>query len=332
MQKSALSVFLLIATSSLFFSTAQANMKIVRKGNLLFYVTPYNEMIDAERREAVTQAVQLSMDTLENVIPHLSPSQKITMDIIDKMDGAAPQVDNIIGKIQTYVNNSQTLHSLHLYNLAPTGFIVFTGGKFSADFKVGGGFSAVVGIVILPFAVDRMNLVTKERKHYYYYDTALVAIPKLDLGGGLGGGPTWRVGAGLFWLPLEKASDFMGSTLAVSQSAVAGVGYNLKIGLLSQWNSMGLASGWNPYVMASWELGLDAEVTWHGNVGLVVPLTKFLSGQFKTLFSDYSNPFVDGNEKNAPTAESSMEAPVTAAPALEPAHENQPEQPKDKSK
>ena len=170
--------------------------------------------------------------------------------------------------------------------LKPQAFIGYLGTKFSGNFIVGGGVSATLMIVVQPWLVLEVDhslpeptVVSKTSE----IDVAILGVPNVDIGGGIGGGVPLRFGGGAVFGPMDRPNDLEGWGLGVSGSlGVPVIGGNTKfIGVLR----------WPPlfFAQVGFSIGLAAEAGLHGNGQRIMDLDSFLDW-LATWFEDAPTP------------------------------------------
>jgi hypothetical protein len=149
--------------------------------------------------------------------------------------------------------------------------MISVGGKFTANLKIGGGGSGNITFIIVPTKVERYNIAEKRITTTYFelkYSTVL--LPYIDMGVGIGGGATVRIGLGLIWGTLSQPQDFYGTMVGASGNLALGFGNNIKaFALVNNYSQMKVS---NFVVLASYEFGPTAEASIHFTAGQVIPL------------------------------------------------------------
>jgi len=214
-------------------------------------------------------------------------------------------IDAIVSYMQKYYGE---LDSLRQYvNLAtPTALLAFLGVNWSkthgwTPIKVLGGGSVVMGVVILPQNVRRVEVDTGRVEEYFEFDTALIFWPTGNLGLAIGAnnsapaspapadgakkmplacaegmlGGSQRFGFGLIWGRLDQAYDFHGMITGVSMSGGVRVRGNVKLQALKNWSKKQAVS--NVFMTAAIECGrVTPSLGIHGSLGYIVPGANFL--------------------------------------------------------
>jgi hypothetical protein len=105
--------------------------------------------------------------------------------------------------------------------IIPQAYIAFFGTKFGANWGVGGGVSATVMFVAQPWlsiCIDHgkpePEIVSKDLE----VDLAVMGVPNVDIGGGVGGGVPLRLGVGAVFGPIDRPEDIAGFGLGLSGS------------------------------------------------------------------------------------------------------------------
>ncbi len=253
------------------YSRSQKGVKITRVGNYTYLKTPYSYMKDDTKVTMLKQSLKL----LTHKINTLLPDSEYKEEALSTLDASYANFDELVSQLFA--------HSLNIdhegatgADILPTALLFYVGGVFTVNTKVGGGGSASIGLVIQPFHVTRIDMISKEQVSYHEYQTAWIGWPNLNLGVGAGGGTRYRVGMGLIWGTLEKPSDFVGPVLAASKTAIANIGINIKAGALHQWGS----EKWfqNPFMVVGYEMGAAVSAEVHGNISYVIDVKGIMAG------------------------------------------------------
>lgn len=245
------------------FDRENAGARIVRKGNYVYLKTPYAYVHDKKKVTMIKQSMKILAAKLQQIVPETEYKPAVLEQISQSYQAIDQSIDQLF--YHTLVIDKEGFRSV---DLLPTAILVYVGGVFSKNTAVGGGGSASLGIVMQPFLVQRIDIVTKEEITYHEFHSAWIGWPNVNLGVGVGGGGRLRAGFGIIWGDLEHPRDFVGPVLAVSKSAVFNVGFNIKVGALHQWGT----SAWfqNPFVIVGFESGLTATAEIHANLSYVI--------------------------------------------------------------
>lgn len=157
----------------------------------------------------------------------------------------------------------------------PDAIVLFGGGKFNINLGLGAGATGILGVVIMPYCVTKVNKHTRRVTKTWDAEIDFVAWGGPNFGLGVGGGPKARVGLGLIWNLRGEFSDpgqFKGVFTGASTTITPfGFGINGKAGLVTTASSnFGLIS-------AAIEIGPAMEVSLHKNVYGILPASQVLS-------------------------------------------------------
>lgn len=263
---------------------AQAGAPEITRDERYVYVrTPYNLAYDDE----VERAIQEHLELLHQELEKLLPENQVTRKALEKLEEQYPKIDDVLEFLRDH-SASYDEEAFHWHEAIPSAYLVYAGGKFTANLKIGGGGSVSIGLIFRPVNVVRHDMVTKQVDTYREWDSFLIALPNINFGGGIGGGPRFRFGAGVIWGDLKNLSDFVGPVGAVSGTVVVGAGVNYKIGALNQLGQGDFID--NPFLIAGVELGAAATIEPHGNIAYVVGLSKLVEALSNETPADGSKP------------------------------------------
>lgn len=159
--------------------------------------------------------------------------------------------------------------------LVPQAFIAYFSTKFSVNVGIGGGVSATVLVVVQPWLVLEVDHTESEPRvvdKAYEVDVAVLGVPNVDVGVGVGGGLPLRIGAGAVFGPLDRPEDLAGWGVGLSGSfsiPIVGGGQAKFITVLQH---PPLFLG-----MAGYSTGTSAGFEIHGNLQYIMDLNEFLS-------------------------------------------------------
>lgn len=238
----------------------------------VYLIIPFHEMTQPERYGLIESSQRVLIDELNDFLP----DSDLTSEALELLDQNSQDITHLISDLDHYVyeniRDHDPLQSIYSARDAiPSAFMFLVGGRFSVNFKLGGGGSATFALVTVPTKIIKINKITGEKLEYYALRCGIVVFPVLNIGGGIGGGASLRAGLGLVWGDLEDPEDFYGTTIGVSGSLAFGVGNNFKVGTL-----LGLTGIKNLYATATWQSGAVAELSAHLNVGVIVPVKEFI--------------------------------------------------------
>ena len=253
-------IFGLLAMTSMNLASAT---EVSESDRYIYYQTPWNETLSPIRKEIL----QKSIDYAVKSIDAKNAAEKAALKEIE--ENSSTISETLVPKLQKM--NEQVGAEFYLDQAVPTAFMVDLGGKFSADWAIGGGISGTVALIIMPVKIVMIDKVDGSKYSTWAAKSALKFIPKIDIGAGIGGGLRGRLGGGLIWGNMHHPNDFSGPAVSGSGNVTYGIGLNIKLGtVLSQqdWSVKFL------YAMISAELGPDADAEIHGNLGWVVDISK----------------------------------------------------------
>ena len=237
-----------------------------------YLIIPFHEMIQSRRMKLINDVQSVLISELSKHMPDDELSRSAINLLRDGSDDITSILGDLDGFVDEKVRDHETLQSVYsLYDAVPSAFVLLVGGKFTVNFKLGGGGSATFAIVVVPSKIIKTNKITNKVEEYYALRCGIVVLPVLNIGGGFGGGATVRAGAGLIWGDLQEPENFYGTSIGISGSLSAGVGNNFKIAML-----LGLTGLKNIYATGTWEAGMNAELSAHLNIGAIVPINEFL--------------------------------------------------------
>lgn len=251
----------------------------------IYQVVPWTEALLDEGTQ--TKVLHTSLNVFQNKLKDLVeqgilPSELVTIEDIEKLRTSEKDVSALIEKMNSWIMGAREKapRLLQGTDALPDALLVYAGGKFSANLRVGGGASAMIGVVIMPVVVTQLDKLTQEVvATFVSAKIAAVGWPNVDLGVGVGGGKRARVGMGLIWNTNDtftSPDQYVGLGFGLSGSAVLGpVGANFKAGIL---NNTSLPD-WVDFVFASaaWEAGLAASAEpIRGNAFYVAPLENII--------------------------------------------------------
>ncbi len=271
-------VLVLVMSQSLSASVFEQDARYV------YQVTPYTEaMKSTEDAELV---LKTSVGIFQNYLQSLGekglvPTEILNFDDLKKVTESEKGIENAINTLNAWIKKVKAKSPVELsgLELLPDAFLVFGGGKMSANLGIGGGGSINIGAVIMPVWIKKIEkvsgLVVDE---YLTARTAIVGWASPDIGKGLGGGLRGRLGMGFLWnfnREFVAPEQFKGFGIGASQSTVIGpIGYNLKLGVL---NSLEMSDYVDfVYATVGWEMGLAATAELHANATAILPASVFL--------------------------------------------------------
>lgn len=201
----------------------------------IYWTRPVRLKLDIEQRQAFSLAVQLVENNISKFLSNNKDSPTITdpNGDLEALAGVNRKWSEDLDRILTLADetfdtwpNSQPGWGQWLVNsLTPSGFMVFMAAEYDKSLRplsvvgLDAGGSVTLAVVLLPIEVVRAELRDPKntKKTYLSVDTSVVLMPNVNLGGG-GGSKNGRVGFGVIWGPLNRASDFGGLSGAISMT------------------------------------------------------------------------------------------------------------------
>ncbi|HVK89167.1 MAG TPA: hypothetical protein VM513_33830 [Kofleriaceae bacterium] len=156
----------------------------------------------------------------------------------------------------------------------PQAFIAYFSSRFSVSWGISGGVSATVMIVAQPWlslAVDHTAAQPTVVGKNYELDVAVIGVPSVEIGGGVGGGFPLRIGVGAVFGPLNKPNDVAGWGIGLSASGTAPIVGGLSGKFLTVLRYPPLFM-----LMLGYSTGTAAEVEIHGDLQRMMDLNAFL--------------------------------------------------------
>ncbi len=288
------SVFLYLIVACAFFGKNLQAQSIVDEDDRYFYITTsWKEWTLKERQLVVERAAEVLSNKLRDIAEDFGMTST-NDDDFNKIDMVLNQADekfdDLKSTMQKYLdkdpNRGIKLGKINLSLAAlPTAFFLVAGGKFTVNWKLGGGGSVNLGFTFLPQKVIQIDKVSGNIvDRYYALDVGYSIMGAGNFGGGAGGGPRGRVGLGFLWGPLADADHFNGLALGASKTFALGGGINGKIGLLVQTKNVVVPVAVNPYVVAAAEFGGVATAELHGNLMPISSLSSVVKKVFGAEF------------------------------------------------
>lgn len=157
----------------------------------------------------------------------------------------------------------------------PQAFVAYFSAKFGVNIGIGGGVSATAMIVIQPWlsiAVDHTLAEPIVVGKKYELDVAVMGVPTVNIGGGIGGGVPLRIGLGAVFGPLNRPNEVTGWGIGLSGSAAIPVIGGIHGKFLTILRAPPLFM-----LLLGYQSGTAAELEVHGNLQKLLDLDKFLS-------------------------------------------------------
>lgn len=156
----------------------------------------------------------------------------------------------------------------------PQAFIAYFSSRFSVSWGISGGVSATVMIVAQPWlslAIDHTAAQPTVVGKNYELDVAVIGVPSVEIGGGVGGGFPLRIGVGAVFGPLNQPSDVAGWGIGLSASGTAPIVGGLSGKFLTVLRYPPLFM-----LMLGYSSGTAAEVEVHGDLQRMLDLNGLL--------------------------------------------------------
>lgn len=249
----------------------------------IYQITPYTEAIESSGYSPAI--IETSLRVFQNFLIDLIesgdiPSNIETFEDLKQLRASDKDITLAMANLNEWIEQAKATAPgfLDQTDFFPDAFLVFGGGKFSANLGIGGGGSVTLGMVIMPVYVKKMSKFSGEVVDEYSSASAsLVAWGSPDLGTGVGGGARGRVGFGLLWntnSSFTRPDQFVGAGVGLSTTLAAGVGLNLKAGILNNASMRDWVDF--VYATAAWEFGAVAEASLHINGTVILPVSAIL--------------------------------------------------------
>lgn len=250
----------------------------------IYQTTPYSESLSSHPQTEMILSTSLKVFQnylLKLIDAGVIPKEQGSFEDLKKLSRSEKDISVAIKTIDDWTTAArrQAPYLFSGTDLLPDAFLVFGGGKFSANFGIGGGASLMLGLVVLPVQVTKIDKMTsKVVETYVSARVALVGWASPELGTGVGGGARGRLGVGMLWNfnhEFNSPEQFVGFGLGVSKSLVLGpAGINVKAGTI---NNVDM-SGWVDFVYATaaWEFGVAATAEVHMNGTVIMPMAKIM--------------------------------------------------------
>jgi hypothetical protein len=237
---------------------------------------PLSLSMSPEQADAIKAASGRIVDqltALQGMNPRTGIRGKIDKAVIADANAFEAGLNDMIDYTQKYYGSVVSAGSTFTKAM-PTGVVLFSGFEFTGGWAVSGGGSVMLGIVLVPMHVKRIDIDTQEATEYTDFDTNLIVWPTANVGVGAGGGANFRGGAGVIWGELNNAKEFAGLVVGVSGTANLGIGTNAKAQFLKNWKKQGAVS--NFFITAGAEIGPAAKLEGHGNLSYLVDADTYL--------------------------------------------------------
>ncbi|MCB0355777.1 MAG: hypothetical protein KDD40_02160 [Bdellovibrionales bacterium] len=243
--------------------------ELYEKDQMFIYkISPYTEVLSEE--EIVQFTATLSHAALVSVMESMVtkqvfPESVATIEDVERLRRANKDVDSLVLYLNRLIEEQRAQKGrFSLPDLVPDAFMVFGGKKLSINVGAGVGGSLSLGVILMPVYIEKYSQKTgKLEDEYFSVRFAIVGWGNGDVGAGLGGGSSFRIGLSAIW-DLNDAflspDQFWGAGLGASWSPlVLGMGVNAKVGFLSNWDM----PGWLDfaYISAGLEVGAKVEVS-----------------------------------------------------------------------
>jgi len=221
-------------------SASAGATKFEQDSKYIYQVTPWTQALSEE--DDVRMLVDASFNVAKNYLHKMAledeiPKELESLEDLDRLKLANSKIDSALKKLNEWISLQKEEDSslLKTSNLLPDALMVTFGTKLSANLGIGGGGSIMVGLIVMPVVETRINKVTGEVTSRPSVRVGLVGWGAGDIGPGIGGGHRMRVGMGFIWGSdhFTEPDQFNGFGLGYSQSFSAGIGVNVKAGILT---------------------------------------------------------------------------------------------------
>ncbi len=268
-------IFTLAATLSL---AALASPQLFDNGGkYIYFITPSCETAFKDQADALNEARDYIVDNLKEIIGDNDVAEKPVEFIAKHKD----EIENINLGVIPYLQYDTPFFQFR--NLCPSATVLTFGtGGTKSLFKLSVGGSFTLGAVVQWVKIERINKTNPDDiKVYTRLKGSIVLIGLANIGAGVGGGPSLRIGGGLVFGPMSDPSEFYGIYAGGSGTMVKGVhGIQAKATMVV--NGKGKQFG---YLAGAYVRGASATKA-HLNVGWIQPLANFMgavnkvTGQF----------------------------------------------------
>jgi len=157
----------------------------------------------------------------------------------------------------------------------PQAFIGYISTKFTVSWGVSAGVSATVMVVIQPWltlAVDHTAAQPTIVDKLYEVDVALLGVPNVDIGLGVGASLPLRVGVGAVFGPLDQPNDLARWGIGLSGGLTVPVLGGVSGKFISVLRAPPLFM-----LMLGYSTGTGAELEVHGNIQRILDLDAFIA-------------------------------------------------------
>lgn len=252
--------------------------------NYIYQVSPYKHVLGDEKATAalLSKSVAVFRNFLERMVAVKAiPQEILTVEDLNKMTQSEEQIDVLARYLNQWVDTQKKRnpYNFDLVDALPDALMVFGGAKGSVGKGVSGAGSLSVGLVIMPVKVTRIDKVSQNIDTYYSAKIAVVGMPNVDGGVGVGGGANFRAGIGLLWATNNQIVDptqFVGGGMGISTTVVPmGHGINLKINGMAYDNERPMIDF--IFASASYEFGVTSAVEAHLNFAGFIPGEKLMT-------------------------------------------------------
>ena len=256
--------------------------------NYIYQVSPYKHVLADEKATAalLSKSAGVFKNFLQRMVEaQVIPKEVLTVEDLNKLTQSEEQLDVLARYLNQWVDTQKKRnpYDFNMIDALPDAVMIFGGAKGSVGKGVSGAGSLSVGLVIMPVKITRIDKVTQETVSYYSAKVAVVGMPNVDGGVGVGGGANFRAGLGFLWATnnqIVDPSQFVGGGMGLSTTIVPmGKGINLKINGMAYDNVRPMIDF--IFASASFEFGVVSAVEGHLNFSAFIPGEKLM---------DYLNP------------------------------------------
>ena len=164
-----------------------AEITVVDTPKYVEFRIPFRDMFDHEKKLAIEEGANALIEGIRERFPTGTINNESLTRLIDD----PKYLDKSVKAVRAWVTKEK-LFGLHVI---PSGFLVYLGGKFSANLKIGGAASVVGAVVLMPMEIIRVNKITaKKVTRRWVFDSTAVVIGNVNGGVGVGGGLVLPVG------------------------------------------------------------------------------------------------------------------------------------------
>ncbi len=233
-------------------------LEITQDDRYVYTKRTWPELADTQQRTLVC----FFNEQLKSELSSLNIPSKWDDETEQMLVGSLNQYNIIINQVQTIANSYATKNNIQLSDLIPVGFLVGLGVGGSGDFGIGIGGSALLTLIIVPLAVERMDKLTGEIDNYYEASWSIGGFGQGGVSVGVGGGVFVRGAVGLIWGNLPDATQLTGVAVGLTANVAAVQGLGLKAAILFNNDTQ----GHNLIAMATYDVGTELTAEIEGSI------------------------------------------------------------------